>query len=82
MYDPERTAEYARLAVDTGMFALKEAINGEVTHTYRPRRRRPVEDYLRGQGRYHHLFEPERNEPAIRLIQEQVDRYWEAVSVA
>ena len=82
LYDPERTAEYARLAVDTGMFALKEAIDGEVTHTYRPRRRRPVEDYLRGQGRYRHLFEPERNDHALRRIQEQVDRYWEAVAVA
>lgn len=82
LYDPERTAEYARLAVDTGIFALKEAINGEVTHTYRPRRRRPVEDYLCGQGRYRHLFEPERNETAIQRIQEHVDRYWEAVSSA
>ena len=79
LYDPAYTAEYARLAVDTGLFALKEAIDGTVTHTHVPRRRRPVADYLQGQGRYRHLFEPERNEAAIQQIQAQVDRYWERV---
>ncbi|ETX04731.1 thiamine pyrophosphate-dependent enzyme [Candidatus Entotheonella palauensis] len=79
LYGPEHTAEYARLAVDTGLFALKETVDGTVTHTHVPRRRRPVADYLQGQGRYRHLFEPERNETAIRQIQAQVDRYWETV---
>lgn len=45
-----------------------------------PSRRRPVEDDLRGQGRYQHLFEPTRNEQAIRRIQQQVDSYWEGVA--
>jgi pyruvate ferredoxin oxidoreductase beta subunit len=80
LYDPEETAQVARLAVDTGLFALKKAVAGVVTHTHIPKRRKPVEDYLRAQGRYRHLFEPERNEEAIRRIQEQVDRYWTAVS--
>ncbi len=80
LYDPEQTLSYSRLAVDTGIFALKEAVNGDVTHTVLPKRHRPVEEYLAGQGRYRHLFEPERNERALALIQEQVDRYWEAVS--
>jgi len=35
-----------------------------------------VEEYLREQGRYRHLFEPARNEEAIQRIQAQVDRYW------
>jgi pyruvate ferredoxin oxidoreductase beta subunit len=80
LYAPERTAEYARLAVETGIFALKEAVDGVVTHTHVPRRRRPVEDYLQGQGRYRHLFEPIRNEAAIQHIQEQVDHYWAEVT--
>jgi pyruvate ferredoxin oxidoreductase beta subunit len=80
LYAPERTAEYARLAVETGMFALKEAVHGEVTHTYIPRRRRSVEAYLQGQGRYRHLFEPTRNAVAIEQIQRQIDRYWAEVS--
>jgi pyruvate ferredoxin oxidoreductase beta subunit len=79
LYDPQYTAEYARLAVDTGLFALKEAVDGTVTHTHIPRQRRPVVDYLQGQGRYRHLFEPQYDEKAIRQIQAQVDRYWERV---
>ena len=64
------------MAVETGLFALKEAVDGVVTHTYIPQRRRPVEDYLQGQGRYRHLFEPTRNAEAIAHIQAQVDAYW------
>jgi pyruvate ferredoxin oxidoreductase beta subunit len=79
LYEPERTAEYARLAVQTGVFALKEAVDGVVTHTHIPRRRRPVEDYLQGQGRYRHLFEPHRNDAVIQHMQAQIDRYWAAV---
>jgi pyruvate ferredoxin oxidoreductase beta subunit len=50
-----------------------------VTHTYVPRRKIAVDEYLRGQGRYQHLFEPVRNDAAIAKIQEQVDRYWSSV---
>src|SRR5215471_15669986 len=45
-----------------------------------PHRRRPVEDYLQGQGRYRHLFEPTRNAEAIARIQEQVETYWSEVA--
>ena len=44
-----------------------------------PRRRRPVDVYLHGQGRYQHLFEPTRNAAMIQHIQAQVDRYWTEV---
>ncbi|MBI3090602.1 MAG: pyruvate synthase [Candidatus Tectomicrobia bacterium] len=82
LFEPKRSAEVAKLAVQTGIFALKECVGGAVTHTHIPRRRKPVEEYLRGQGRYAHLFEPTRNDAALRLIQEQVDRYWEAAAKA
>jgi pyruvate ferredoxin oxidoreductase beta subunit len=39
-----------------------------------------VEEYLRGQGRFRHLFEPVRNEAVLARIQSNVDRYWQAVS--
>ncbi|MGE3540372.1 MAG: thiamine pyrophosphate-dependent enzyme [Candidatus Tectimicrobiota bacterium] len=76
LYEPEATAEYAHLAVETGVFALKEAVDGRVSHTYVPHRRRPVEAYLKGQGRYRHLFEPQRQEEILAHIQAEVDRYW------
>ena len=77
-YDPTQTPEVARLAVETGMWPLKEAIHGEVTHTYIPKLC-PVEDYLRTQARFHHLFEPTRQEEALRHIQEGVSTYWDSV---
>lgn len=79
-YDPARTIDYARLQVETGLFPLKEAVgDGPVVHTHPVRRRKPVEAYLRGQGRFRHLFEPVRQDAVIAQIQAEVDRYWAAV---
>ncbi len=74
-YDPAQTTEVARLAVESGLWPLKEAVNGIVTHTYVPKRK-PVEDYLKLQARFRHLFEPARQDEAIRHIQRHVDAYW------
>ena len=76
LYDPSYTAKIARLAVETGVWALKEAVYGEVTHTYIPSKLRPVEEYLSTQGRYSHLFSPVQQDEIIREIQDEVDRYW------
>lgn len=78
LFDPAHTPNVAKLAVECGIWPLKEAIHGEVTHTYLPQRR-PVEEYLKLQGRFRHLFEPVRQEEALRHIQERVDAYWRQV---
>jgi len=78
-YDPAKTQAYARLGVECGIFPLKEAVYGEVTHTYVRRTWRPVEMYLQGQSRFQHLFAPVRQEAVIRRIQDEVDGYWAAV---
>jgi len=75
-FDPAKTNRYAKLEVECGLFPLKKAIHGEVTHTLVKNKWRPVEDYLRGQGRYAHLFEPVRQDEAIRTLQSGVDQYW------
>jgi pyruvate ferredoxin oxidoreductase beta subunit len=59
--------------------AGKEYENGVVTHSKIPRERLPVEDYLRKQGRFAHLFQPQRNDALIAEIQARVDAYWEGV---
>jgi pyruvate ferredoxin oxidoreductase beta subunit len=74
--EPEWSVEIARLAVETGIWPLKEAIHGEVSHTYTPRKFAPVEDYLKRQGRFRHLFEPKRDEATIAHIQTTVNVYW------
>lgn len=79
-FDPSRTMEYARLQVETGVFPLKEAVNGgPVVHTHVPRKRRPVAEYLEGQGRFRHLFDPVRQDAVIDTIQADVDGYWARV---
>lgn len=53
-------------------------IVGTVTHTYMPKLQ-PVEDYLKLQGRFRHLFEPTPQKDAIAHIQERVNTYWTRV---
>jgi pyruvate ferredoxin oxidoreductase beta subunit len=79
-YDPMLTVEIGHLAVKTGIFPLKEYVDGVVVHTRVPHPRAPVEDYLKLQGRFRHLFEPERNEAVLNEIQTRVDSYWAAVA--
>jgi pyruvate ferredoxin oxidoreductase beta subunit len=81
LFDPAYTPDVARLAVESGIWPLKEAINGEVVHTYMPKLS-PVEDYLKLQGRFQHLFEPTVQTDAISHIQGRVNAYWEQVKRA
>src|SRR5512138_3271919 len=50
------TIRLARLAHESGLFPVFEAVHGEVQHVSRIRRRVPVEEYLRPQRRFAHLF--------------------------
>ena len=79
-YDPKQTVTIGKLAVKTGIWPLKEYIDGQIVHTKAPGERKPVEEYLKLQGRYRHLFEPQRNDELIEEIQNKVDDYWNKVS--
>lgn len=79
-FDPKETVEIGKLAVKTGMWPLKEYIDGQVNHTKIPYQRLPVEEYLKLQGRFAHLFTPRRNETLLTEIQNNVDAYWAKVS--
>ncbi|HCU53508.1 MAG TPA: pyruvate synthase [Gammaproteobacteria bacterium] len=78
-YDPQDSVEIGRLAVKTGVWPLKEYVDGRVVHTHVPHPRLPVEEYLKKQGRFRHLFEPARNEALLTEIQARVDAYWAGV---
>ena len=71
--NPAHTVKLARLAVETGLFPLIEAEHGEITTVTRIRRQRPVEDYLKLQRRFAHVFKPG-NEWQIERIQAGADR--------
>jgi pyruvate ferredoxin oxidoreductase beta subunit len=79
-FDAKDSVEIGRLAVRTGVFPLKEYVDGTVVHTKLPRPRQPVEEYLRMQGRFGHLFEPARDEARLAEIQRGVDDYWRQIA--
>jgi pyruvate ferredoxin oxidoreductase beta subunit len=64
----------ARLAKETGLFPVFEAEDGDVTSVSTIRRPVPVEEYLRPQKRFAHLFQPEPRTALIARIQARADR--------
>lgn len=68
------TIRIARLAVESGIFPVFEAERGEVISVSPIRRRVPVEDYLRPQRRYAHLFKPEPRADVMERLQAMADR--------
>jgi len=78
-YDPKESVNIGKLAVKTGVWPLKEFVDGKVVHTKIPRQRMPVENYLQLQGRFAHLFTPKKNLGLIAEIQARVDNYWDSV---
>ena len=79
----EKTIEVGRLAVETGAWALFEAEDGKVEFNLRSKQilegkvqRKPIEEYLGGQGRFAHLFKPKRDEEALASIEQAVKDEW------
>ena len=70
----DASVRIARLAKETGIFPVYEAEHGEVVSVSKIRRPRPVEEYLKPQRRFAHLFSPSVNTEAITRIQAMADR--------
>jgi pyruvate ferredoxin oxidoreductase beta subunit len=68
------TIKLARLARETGIFPVFEAEHGEITRTTPIRRRVPVEEYLRPQKRFAHLFSGKGQPEMLARIQADADR--------
>jgi pyruvate ferredoxin oxidoreductase beta subunit len=66
--DSADTIKIARLAKETGFFPVFEAVEGEVVAVSKIRHRTPIEEYLKLQRRYAHLFgDPPRDDVIARL---------------
>jgi len=81
-YNTSKTIEIARLAVETCIFPLWEAVNEEYRLSpqskimaLKPERKKPVTEYLKMQRRFGHLFKP-KFEYVIDDIQKVVDKRW------
>jgi pyruvate ferredoxin oxidoreductase beta subunit len=80
--DPAKSIELSRLAVETCIFPLWEAVNGEYQlstpsklFALAPQKKKPVKEYLEVQGRFRHLFTP-KFEKMINEIQSLTDTKW------
>jgi len=80
--EPAKTMEYSKLAVETCVFPIWEAINGKRSLStpskviaLAPQKKKPVKEYLQGQGRFRHLFAPQ-NQHIIDEIQKATDERW------
>lgn len=68
------TVQMARMAQQTGIFPVFEAEYGEVTGVSKIRRKIPVEQYLKPQKRFAHLFGKNADLTVIARIQAMADR--------
>ena len=75
-YPTEKIMDICKLAVETCYWPLFEVIKGKWILSYSPKKKLPIEDFLRTQGRFKHLFKPE-NEHLLVQYQQEVDRRWE-----
>jgi len=66
----------SRLAINTCFWPLFEVENGVTQITFKPKEKKPVADFLKPQGRFKHLFNPE-NEWLLKQFQDDVDKEWE-----
>lgn len=77
-FDPSELVNIQKLAVDSCFWPLYEVENGVYKITYKPANKIPVDEFLKLQKRFRHLFK-KGNEWMIKDIQQEVDRKWEAL---
>lgn len=75
-YDSPDIIDVCKSAVETCYWPLFEVVNGKWILNYKPKNKLPIEDFLKRQGRFKHLFKPG-NEQLIGAFQREVDRRWE-----
>lgn len=75
-YNTEDLIKIQKLAVDSCFWPLYEVVNGVYKITYKPANKIPVDEFLKMQKRFKHLFTPG-NEHLIQEIQTEVDKKWE-----
>ena len=75
-YNTEDLMQINKLAIDTCYWPLYEVENGVYHVTYKPANKLPIEEFLRPQKRFKHMFKPG-NEWMIEEFQKEVDKRWE-----
>ena len=77
-YPTEDLMTINKLAIETCYWPLYEVENGKYKITYKPVKKLPIEEFLKPQKRFKHMFKPG-NEWMIEEFQKEVDRRWQAL---
>ena len=77
-YPTEDLMKINKLAIDTCYWPLYEVVDGVFHITYKPAKKLPVEEFLRPQKRFKHMFKPG-NEWMIEAFQAEVDKRWQEI---
>lgn len=75
-YNAPEIIEICKMAVETCYWPMFEIVEGKWILSYEPKKKLPIEEFLKSQGRFKHLFKPG-NEELIVQYQAEVDRRWE-----
>jgi len=75
-YNTPDISQVLKLAVESRYWPLFEVENGKWKLNHRPKKYVPVEEWLKLQGRFRHLFKEE-NRHLIDKLQKEVDRRWD-----
>ncbi len=75
-YHMSQTVKISKMAVETNLWPVYEVENGVYKINYKPKERKPIEEYLKLQARFAHLLKPE-NKTIVENIQKFIDLRWE-----
>ena len=70
------TIEMSKLAADTCFWPIYECENGKYKINYEPKEKKPIEEFMKPQGRFSHLFKDEKGKAVIAEAQRQIDAQW------
>ena len=75
--DASMSVDLAQMAADCCAWPLYEVENGVWKLTYKPKEKLPLDEYLKLQGRFRHLFKGDAGAEMRQKMQEHVDYKWE-----
>lgn len=74
-FHPRETIKIAQLAVETNLFPLFEAVDGEIRVTKKISKAKPVDEYLKMQGRFKNVTEEQ-----VEQLEERSKEYYEKLT--
>ncbi len=78
-YEASKGIEIVRRAVETRYFPVYEFEGGKYKLNIKVPQPKPVEEFLKLQGRFSHLFKPDYRKDVIDNIQQSVDANWNRI---